>query len=557
MTADLTKGLLRDLNKLHEFDEDCNVILKIGRGFDINSFNAHTVILKARSQYFKNALKDLKRNSKLFRKENFLTLEVPHISADAFKIILRYIYTGTISLNDIANQECVLFMLDLIIAADELELNDLVDYLQDYIIENLSDWVKNNLIKIYQASYGREAIQQLRNHCVRLIEDDPRLVFKSDQFYLLKESNLIDLLKRNELGLQEIEIWKYLIKWGVQQDPPIVDLDIKNWDLKVFTKLRDRLSNLIQYIRFFTISAANYFEEIRPYGMVLPDQLKEDIERYYIIPNSLPPSHALPPRILPKRSKVMVNLPPPVSKPKELKSDDSNDGDDKAKVPKKIPIPEDAMSISSSQTDEQMIPLRISTTIHARNDSQSSRDSLLSPSPDIDFDSVLINKHQIKRISRWIDGTYNLGIHGDINNINRFILLTRGNRDGMSGDDFHSRCDNKGPTIVLAKVDKTNVIVGGYNPNSWSSSNEWIDTNQCFIFSFKSDGCREGIDDIILSRIKNPSVAIFDGDSNYDIGFSDLQLFSGKYEHINYEKKLMIEKNFTIINYEVFQVIMN
>ncbi|CAI2185779.1 8387_t:CDS:2 [Funneliformis geosporum] len=422
MTADLTKGLLRDLKKLHEFDEDYNVILKIGRGFDINSFNAHTVILKARSQYFKNVLKDLKKN-KLFKKENVLTLEVPHISADAFKIVLKYIYTGTISLNDITNQESVFFMLDLIIAADELELYDLVDYLQDYIIENHSDWVKDNLIKIYQISY-----------------------------------------------------------------------DIKNWDLNVFTKLRDRLSNLIQFIRFFTIPAANYIEDIRPYGMVLPEKLKEDVEKYYIMPNSKPPSHALPPRILPNK----VTVDSTASEPK-LWPDDFNDCDNNAKVPE--------------------------------TDSQSSRDSLLSPSPDIDFDSVLINKNQIKLISRWIVGSHNLGIHGGINNINRFILLTRGNRDGMSGDGFHSRCDNKGPTIVLAKVDKTNVIVGGYNPNSWSSSNKWIATNQCFIFSFKSDGYREGIDDIILSRIKNPNVAIFDGDSNYDIGFSDLQLFSGKYEH--------------------------
>ncbi|CAG8528978.1 9515_t:CDS:2 [Funneliformis caledonium] len=381
MTLDLTHGLLKDLKKLHESDEDCNVILKIGRGFDINSFNAHSVILKARSQFFKDALKDLKRNNKLFRKENFITLEVPNISADAFKVILKYIYMGTISLNEIANQESVLFMLDLMISADELQLYELVDYLQNYIVENFTDWV--------------------------------------------------------------------------------------------FMLLRRRLSNLILHIRFFTISAAQYYEEIRPFAMVLPEQLKEDLERYYIVPNSLPPTYALPPRILPKRSsKVFIDQ--LAAEPKELAPDDCNGSDDSAtsKMPKKFPTPDDVT-----------IPLRISTSIYARTESPSSGDSLLSPSPDIDFDSILINRNQIKRISRWIDGIHNVVIRGNRNNINR-----------------------------------------------------------------------EGIDDIILSRIKNANVAIFDGDSNYDIGFSDLQLFSGIYEHVNYEKKLMIEKNFSITNYEVYQV---
>ncbi|CAG8552805.1 14987_t:CDS:2 [Rhizophagus irregularis] len=63
------------------------------------------------------------------------------------------------------------------------------------------------------------------------------------------------------------------------------------------------------------------------------------------------------------------------------------------------------------------------------------------------------------------------------------------------------------------------------------------------------------IDDIILSRIKNPCAAIFDGDNQYDVGFSsDLQLFMGTYERNNYEKKIMEENQFRMIDYEVFLV---
>ncbi len=36
---------------------------------------------------------------------------------------------------------------------------------------------------------------------------------------------------------------------------------------------------------------------------------------------------------------------------------------------------------------------------------------------------------------------------------------------------FHEKCDNQGPTIVVAKVKGSEQIVGGYNPLAWDSSN--------------------------------------------------------------------------------------
>ncbi|GET00854.1 BTB/POZ protein [Rhizophagus clarus] len=107
MNIDLTQGLLRDLGKLFENREDCNVVLRV--------------------EYFRYLITDyLKKESKLFKKEerrDYIVLDVPKISVDAFKIILRYIYTGYFSFNDNGiNQE---FLFDLIFAADELRLCDL------------------------------------------------------------------------------------------------------------------------------------------------------------------------------------------------------------------------------------------------------------------------------------------------------------------------------------------------------------------------------------------------------------------------------------------------
>jgi hypothetical protein len=94
MNIDLTEGLLKDLRKLFENCDDYNVVLKVGKGLDMNSFQAHSVILKNRSEYFRYLITDYlnKKGSKLFKKGergDYITLDIPQISADAFKIILR------------------------------------------------------------------------------------------------------------------------------------------------------------------------------------------------------------------------------------------------------------------------------------------------------------------------------------------------------------------------------------------------------------------------------------------------------------------------------------
>jgi hypothetical protein len=40
--------------------------------------------------------------------------------------------------------------------------------------------------------------------------------------------------------------------------------------------------------------------------------------------------------------------------------------------------------------------------------------------------------------------------------------LYRGSINGWKAKNFHSRCDNKGPTITLFKVKETGECIGGY-----------------------------------------------------------------------------------------------
>ena len=48
----------------------------------------------------------------------------------------------------------------------------------------------------------------------------------------------------------------------------------------------------------------------------------------------------------------------------------------------------------------------------------------------------------------------------------KWNLCYRASRDGWSARNFHRNCDNKGPTVVLIKVNE--FIFGGYTDQNWA-----------------------------------------------------------------------------------------
>ena len=47
----------------------------------------------------------------------------------------------------------------------------------------------------------------------------------------------------------------------------------------------------------------------------------------------------------------------------------------------------------------------------------------------------------------------------------RWITCFNSNKDGWSAATFHSKCNNKGPTITIIKV--KDYIFGGYSDKDW------------------------------------------------------------------------------------------
>jgi hypothetical protein len=92
------------------------------------------------------------------------------------------------------------------------------------------------------------------------------------------------------------------------------------------------------------------------------------------------------------------------------------------------------------------------------------------------INSVIINNGHIKIFESWINRKKE--------NVNyKFDLLYRASRDGNTAAEFHNKCDDKGATIVIAKITNSDHILGGYNPLDWNGFGYKF-TKDSFIFSF-------------------------------------------------------------------------
>ena len=64
----------------------------------------------------------------------------------------------------------------------------------------------------------------------------------------------------------------------------------------------------------------------------------------------------------------------------------------------------------------------------------------------------------------------------------KFVRCWHAKTDGWAASTFHSKCDNKGPTVTIIKVN--NYIFGGYTDVSWSSKYHCIELQHEFVTLF-------------------------------------------------------------------------
>ncbi|CAG8534027.1 12868_t:CDS:2 [Acaulospora morrowiae] len=104
----------------------------------------------------------------------------------------------------------------------------------------------------------------------------------------------------------------------------------------------------------------------------------------------------------------------------------------------------------------------------------------------ISFSSTLIDKKHLILFASWIDQkSENYTKFEQIPY--EFPVIYRASRDGNKSIMFRQKCNNQGATIVVGKIQNSEMFVGGYNPLSWTGNDQYSCSSESFIFSINND----------------------------------------------------------------------
>jgi hypothetical protein len=175
-------------------------------------------------------------------------------------------------------------------AADELLLQELVDYLQNYFIENKIEWMEQNFELTHRISFQSNSLSEIQKLCTNFMVKSPEKIFKSLDFTSLPEKSLVSLIKRDDLQMKEIEVWNHVLKWGLAQNQNLIS-DPDTWTSEDFKMMKNTLQNCIPLIRFFSLSSKEFLHKVSPYKKLLNHQIYKDLLGSYMDPDSEPNSN--------------------------------------------------------------------------------------------------------------------------------------------------------------------------------------------------------------------------------------------------------------------------
>jgi hypothetical protein len=191
--------------------------------------------------------------------------------------ICRYIYGGRISLEEYDISDII----KILVAAGELSLYKLIVYLQSFLIENKANWMEQNFSLIYKTSFLNDSFLELQKFCTDLISEKPDKIFESHDFTSIPEKSLVSLIQNDNLQMNEIQVWKYVLKWGLAQNPELSS-DPTNFSKDDFNTLKNTLQQCIPFIRFYNLTSREFLNNVFPYKEILPEELYTDLLKCFL-----------------------------------------------------------------------------------------------------------------------------------------------------------------------------------------------------------------------------------------------------------------------------------
>ncbi|CAB4412222.1 unnamed protein product [Rhizophagus irregularis] len=303
MSTQFFSKLSQNYIELLKDDEYYDITIEVGEDPNVKIFRAHMNILCYRSPYLRRIVASNKKNN-----DSVLAhIKLSNISPEIFQIFLEYIYGGILSLNvDDASD-----FFKILTSADNFHLQELVNYLQKYLIENKSEWIVQNFEFTQQISSKSDNLLELQEFCTKLMAQSPEKILLSFNFISLSKKSLISLIKRDDLQMKEVEVWEHVLKWGLAKNLTLIP-DPKTWSDDDFKKMENTLEHCLPLVRFFSLSSKEFSQKVRPYQKLFSRQLYEEIVDSFMDPDSKPNENILLPRNIKIEkiidSKIVTNL---------------------------------------------------------------------------------------------------------------------------------------------------------------------------------------------------------------------------------------------------------
>jgi len=97
----------------------------------------------------------------------------------------------------------------------------------------------------------------------------------------IPEKTLITLIQNDNLQMSGIQVWEYVLKWGISQNPELSS-DPSNYSNDDFNILKNTLQQFIPLIKFFKFTPKEFLNKVFPYRKILPEELFENLIKYFL-----------------------------------------------------------------------------------------------------------------------------------------------------------------------------------------------------------------------------------------------------------------------------------
>jgi hypothetical protein len=166
-------------------------------------------------------------------------------------------------------------------AASELSLQELIIYIQSFLIKYKANWMEQNFNLVYQTSFENDSFLELQKYCAGLTSKNPDKILKSIDLSSVPEKLLISLIQSDNLQMSEIQVWKNVLNWGLAQNPELSS-DLSNYSKDDFNSLKNTLKQCIPFVRFYNLTSKEFSDNILPYKEILPEELFMDLLRSFL-----------------------------------------------------------------------------------------------------------------------------------------------------------------------------------------------------------------------------------------------------------------------------------